>query len=109
MVEPVSISLAAVALLQPAVQSIFQAYKAYKLTEAFGGDFWEYSRKYDCQHARLEEWLQWRIPFEPQKGDRFSTAVLNQLGIMEREFKYCKALMSKPKYQPKKGIHFAPR
>ena len=96
-VEPVSITLAAIALLEPAVKGCIEAYGVYKLTKEFGHDFCEYSRKYDAQRARLEEWYNWPFYYTgtPTRSDQFIRAIDEELGAMRTNFQLCSNIILK--------------
>ena len=55
MVDPIGVSLGAIGLIQPAIQTCYQAYKLYKLTEDFGEDYRSASRKLNRQWVMLDE------------------------------------------------------
>ena len=96
-VEPVSITLAAIALLEPAVKGCIEAYGVYKLTKEFGDDFCEYSRKHNAQRARLEEWYNWPFYYTgtPTRSDHLISAIEQELGAMKIEFQHCSDIMIK--------------
>lgn len=96
-VEPVSITLAAIALLEPAVKGCIEAYGMYKLTKDFGHDFCEYSRKYDAQRARLEEWYNWPFDYTgtPARIDPFIRVIEEELGAMRTNFQLCSDIILK--------------
>ena len=95
MVEAIGTTLAVVALLEPAIKGTFEAYGLCRLTEAFGSDYGQYSRRLEGQRARLEEWSQWPVDFIPRSGDRISSIILAELGAMTIEFANCARLRTK--------------
>ena len=96
-VEPVSITLATIALLEPAVKGCIEAYGVYKLTKEFGHDFCEYSRKYDAQRARLEEWYNWPFYYTgtPSTSDPLIRVIEEELGAMKIQFQLCSEIILK--------------
>ena len=95
MAEAIGLTLSVVALVEPAVKSTIEAYGAYRLSEAFGVDFGEYSRKLEGQRARLQEWSQWPIGFVPNPENSSISVILQELAAMRIEFDSCAALRTK--------------
>ena len=95
MAEAIGMTLAVVALVEPAIKSTFEAYGVYRLTEAFGVDFGEYSRKLEGQRARLHAWSQWPIGSVPSPENNSTSVILQELAAMKVEFDNCAALRAK--------------
>ena len=91
-VEPVSITLAALALLDPAIRSVRQAYGVYKLTTAFGEHYASVQRRIDGEQARLEVALETDLATVPSKD---IIALINtHLGHLRRHFQACQDLIA---------------
>lgn len=90
-VEPVSITLSALALLDPAIRSCRQAYKMYRLGKAFGRDFDSMQRKIDGEKARLEGSLMLELSTAPDMAS--IEIVKRELGNMRDKFEACQNLI----------------
>ena len=67
MVEPVSITLAALALLDPAIQSVRKAYSVYRLTRSFGDHYISVQLRLDGEQACLETTLDTNLASKPDE------------------------------------------
>lgn len=92
MVEPVSITLAALALLDPAIKSVRKAYGAYKLTAAFGEHYIGIQRRLDGEQARLETALDTTLVSAPSEEQL--TQINAQLGQLQLHFQACQHLIA---------------
>ena len=92
MVEPVSITLAALALLDPAIRSVRMAYGVYRLTTSFGELYTSTQRKLDGEQARLEMSLDTNLASLPDK--KVLTQINDHLGHLEKHFKGCQDLIA---------------
>ena len=92
MVEPVSITLAALALLDPAIQSVRKAYGVYRLTTSFGEHYTSTQRKLDGEQARLEMSLDTNLASMPDK--KVLTQIIDHLGHLEKHFQGCQDLIA---------------
>ena len=94
--DPISLTLAAAAFVEPAIRATYQAYNLLRLSRSFGPDFKEYCRKLDGQKARLEEWSQWPIGTLLQsENDVFANVVVAELAAMQEHLGRCAAIRSK--------------
>lgn len=92
MAEPISMTLAALSMLDPAIKSVRKAYGVYKLTRAFGDQYVSVQRRLDGEIARLEVALETKLAVMPSKED---TARINvQLGHLRSHFQDCQDLIS---------------
>ena len=90
--EPISMTLAALSILDPAIKSVRKAYGVYGLTKAFGDHYTSVQRRLDGQQARLEVSLETTIAVMPS---REVTARINtQLGHLRRRFQECQDLIA---------------
>ena len=96
MADPISLTLAAAAFVEPAIRATYQAYSLIRLSRSFGPDFKEYCRKLDGQKARLEEWSQWPIGtlLHPEE-DVLPKVVVAELAAMQCSLARCAAIRSK--------------
>ena len=92
MVEPVNITLAALALLDPAIRSVRIAYGVYRLTTSFGEHYTSIQRKLDGEQARLETSLDTNLVSVPEK--KVLTQINDQLGHLEKHFRGCQDLIA---------------
>ena len=92
MAEPVSITLAALALLDPAIQSVRKAYGVYKLTTSFGEHYTSTQRKLDGEQARLETSLDTNLASIPDR--KVLTQINDHIGHLEKHFKGCQELIA---------------
>ena len=91
-VEPISLSLAVLALLDPAVKSVRKAYGVYKLSQNFGEHYVGEQRRLDAEKARLETSLELQLGQVP---DRRTIDTINaELGHMRRNFQGCQDLIA---------------
>ncbi len=96
MADPVSLTLAAAAFVEPAIRATYQAYSLLRLSRSFGPDFKEYCRKLDGQKARLEEWSNWPIGNLLQdENDKIAKVVVDELAAMRNTLARCAAIRSK--------------
>ena len=96
MADPVSLTLAAAAFIEPAIRAAMKAYGLHQLNRSFGPDFKEYCRKLDGQKARMEEWSQWPVgPILDAGSDKFPKVVLAELAAMQAELRKCAAIRVK--------------
>ena len=92
MAEPISMTLAALSMLDPAIKSVRKAYRMYKLTKAFGGQYVGVQRRLDGEIARLEIALETKLAVMPSMGnmERINT----QLGNLRIHFQGCQNLIA---------------
>src|SRR5436190_9850052 len=97
----VGTTLAVAGLLQPAFQACRDLYKIYKRTQSFGEDFEIAKRNFAIQVCRLEAVANRKLGFLKTHLDPFdennpaTTAVINQLVVLQLHFKECRRLMEK--------------
>lgn len=96
MADPISLTLAAVPIIQPLIRAAYDAIGLHRLNRSFGKDYHEYCRKLDGQKARMEEWSHWPISL-PQNDpkDNFDKQILAQLGAIVANLEICAALRRK--------------
>ena len=87
-----SITLAALALLDPAIRSVRKAYGVYRLTTSFGEHFISTQRKLDGEQARLETSLDTNLASMPDK--KVLAQINDHLGQLEKHFQGCQSLMA---------------
>ena len=92
MVEPVSVTLAALALLDPAIRSVRMAYGVYRLTLSFGEHYTSAQRKLDGEQARLETSLDTNLASIPDK--KVLTQINDHLGHLGKHFQACQDLIA---------------
>ena len=92
MVEPLSITLAALALLDPAIRSVRKAYGVYRLTTHFGEHYISTQRKLDGEQARLETSLDTNLASIPDK--KVLVQINEHLGHLEKHFQGCQDLIA---------------
>jgi hypothetical protein len=96
MAEPISLTLAAAAFVEPAIRATYQAYSLLRLSRSFGPDFKECCRKLDGQKARLEEWSNWPIgTLLHDENDTLAKVVVAELAAMQDNLVRCAAIRSK--------------
>ena len=83
-VEPVSVTLAALALLDPAIRTVRKAYGVYKLTTAFGEHYAGIQRRIDAEQARLETALRIELRYLP--SEEIIAQIKTHLGHMRKHF-----------------------
>ena len=92
MAEPISMTLAALSMLDPAIKSVRKAYGVYKLTKAFGDEYLSVQRRLDGEIARLEIALGIKLGIMPMEKD---TEQINiQLGLLREHFQGCQDLIA---------------
>lgn len=92
MVEPVSVTLAALALLDPAIRSVRKAYGVYRLTKSFGEHYTSVQRRLDGEQARLETSLDTNLASMPDK--KVLTEINEHLGHLRNNFQACQGLIA---------------
>lgn len=92
MPEPVGITLAALALLDPAIRAVRKAYGIYKLTNLFGEHYVGVQRKFDGEQARLEVALDTDLACMP-KSDVISQINVH-LGNLREHFQACQEMIA---------------
>lgn len=108
--EPVSTTLAAVALLQPFFQACERLHRGYQISQAFGHDFVVIQLALEAQHARLQQIAQRRLrmlkgheQMDPEdQNDPTISVVIRHLAAVGRSFEECNALMER--YQKKGNL-----
>ena len=92
MAEPISMTLAALSMLDPAIKSVRKAYGVYKLTKAFGDQYVSVQRRLDGEIARLEIALETKLAVMPsiENTERINT----QLGNLRIHFQGCQNLIA---------------
>ena len=96
MAEPISLTLAAAAFVEPVIRATCQAYNILRLSRSFGPDFKEYCRKLDGQKARMEEWSQWPIgTLQQSENDTLAKVVVGELAAMQENLACCAAIRNK--------------
>lgn len=105
MADPISLTLAAAAFVEPAIRATYQAYSLLRLSRSFGPDFKEYSRKLDGQKARLEEWSHWPIgTLLYDENDMLANVVIAELAAMQEKLARCAAIRSKYEIDGQAGM-----
>ena len=103
MVEPVSTTLAAVALLAPLFEACERLYRGFELTQAFGDDFVSMQLRLDTlnvqrgqiAHRRLRYVKDHqKIDFE-DKNDPVVKMAIRTLAEMKQIFEHCDKLMKR--------------
>ena len=104
MAEAIGLTLGALGILEPAIKGCLEAYSIYQLTETFGQDFLEYTRRLNGQRARLKEWSQWTLylPSVPLNDDSLVSTIHHELVAMRLEFQQCSRIMAKYSSQRKR-------
>ena len=92
MVEPISITLSALALLDPAIKSVRKAYGVYKLTSAFGEHYMGVQRRLDGEQARLENALDISLISAPSEEQL--TQIKSELGELTKHFQACQDMVA---------------
>lgn len=92
MVEPISITLSALTLLDPAIKSVRKAYGVYKLTSAFGEHYMGVQRRLDGEQARLENALDISLISAPSKEQL--TQIKTELGELAKHFQACQDIVA---------------
>ena len=96
MADPISLTLAASAFVEPAIRSVYSAYGLHRLNQSFGKDYKEYCRKLDGEKARIEEWSQWPIGFlHNGQDENLAQVVVAQLAAIKVYLTDCATLRSK--------------
>ena len=96
MADPISLTLAAAAFIEPAIRATYQAYSLLRLSRSFGPDFKTYCRKLDGQKARLEELSQWPVGNLLQaENDMLVKVIIAELAAMQENLANCAAIRSK--------------
>ena len=90
-VEPVSITLAALALLDPAIRSVRKAYGVYKLTTVFGEHYAGIQRRIDAEQARLEVAISTEL--DPLPSKEIIKQIETHLGHLRKHFQACQDLI----------------
>ena len=93
MPEPVGITLAALALLDPAIRAVRKAYGTYKLTKLFGEHYVAVQRKIDGEQGVLEAALDTDLACMP-KSDVISN-INGHLGNLREHFQACQDIVAK--------------
>ena len=91
MVEPISMTLAALSMLDPAIKSVRKAYEMYKLSKEFGKNYVSVQRRLDGEIARLEIALETTLAVMPTMEDTERINV--QLGYLIEHFRACQAMI----------------
>lgn len=91
MVEPISITLSALALLDPAIRACRSIYGTYRLTKNFGKDYRRVQLRMNGQQACLEVALHTELV----KPDERTLACINeQLGNILNHFQSCQTMVT---------------
>ena len=93
--DPLSLTVATLAIVEPAVKAVKKAYGVHKLNRSFGSDFLIFTRRLEGQKARLEEWSQWPLDEVPSRSNRIVTTLFEELASMEADFSKCALLRQK--------------
>lgn len=89
--EPVSLTLAALSLLDPAIKACRKAYGTYNLTRSFGEHYVSVQRRLEGEKARLEVALETELAFKP--GDRLCNQINTELGNLRINFQACQNMI----------------
>ena len=92
MAEPVAMTLAALAMLDPAIRTVRQAYGAYELTKHFGEHYIGVQRRLNGEKARLEVALETHLATMPESG--IITEINEHLGQMSNHFQACQDMIA---------------
>lgn len=93
MVEPISITLSALAMLDPAIKACRKAFGTYKLTKNFGKDYRTVQLRLEGQKACLETALNAELPVKPN-GNTLDD-INEQLGNIRNHFQSCQDMVAK--------------
>jgi hypothetical protein len=99
--EPISGTLAAVALLFPIYDACDRLYLGYKLTRSFGDDFDMVQFDLDCQYSRLDETSRIRLidlesPIDPNDQNHGTTkTIIRALRVIRDQLRLSNQLMEK--------------
>ena len=89
--EPVGITLASLALLDPAIKACHSAYGVYKLTREFGRHYIEAQRRLEGEKACLEVALDAELAVKPDNS--VLQSINAELGAMSENFRACNDLV----------------
>lgn len=92
MPEPIGITLAALALLDPAIKTVRKAYGIYKLTEYFGEHCVTIQRRLDGEQARLEVALETDLVSVPER--QIIEQVNAHLSHISTKFQACQDMIA---------------
>ena len=92
MVEPISITLAALAMLDPAIKACRKAYGTYKLTENFGKDYRTVQLRLEGQRACLEAAL--NAELMTKLNGNILNDINEQLGNIRKYFQSCQDMIA---------------
>src|ERR1700712_293437 len=101
MVEPVGVTLGAVALLAPIYDTCDRLYHGYRLTRAFGQDFWIVQLELEAQWCRLDVTSRKRLidlesPIRADDADFEATqTIIKVLSLIKTQFELSNKLMAK--------------
>lgn len=93
MADPISITLAVLAMLDPAIRSCRQAYGTYKLTKNFGRDYHAVQLRLNGQQACLEMALNTELMNLPDEN--ILNTITEQLGNISNHFQSCKDMFAR--------------
>ena len=104
MAEPFGLTLAAAAIVEPAIRAACKAYEMVQLNRSFGPDFKAYSRRLDGQKARMEEWSQWPIgSLINAENDKLVQVIVGDLAAIQIELTKCAAIRAKYQLDVRSG------
>lgn len=92
MVDPISITLAALAILDPAIRACRKAYGTYKLTKNFGKDYRAVQLRLNGQKARLEIAFTTELIVKPDEN--ILNDINEQLGNIRNHFQSCQDIVA---------------
>jgi hypothetical protein len=92
MVEPISITLAALAFLDPMIRAVHKAYGTYKLSKNFGDNYRTVQLRLNGQKACLELAFKTELMVKPDA--RSLDAINEQLGNIINHFQACQDMVA---------------
>lgn len=92
MVEPISMTLTALAMLDPAIKACRKAYGTYKLTKNFGEDYRAVQLRLNGQKACLEMAFNTELTIKP--NGNILNDINEQLGNISNHFQFCQDIVA---------------
>ena len=91
MVEPIGVTLTALALVDPWIKACRKAYGLYKLTRNFGAHYVAIQRRLDGEKARLETAVETQLRCTPDES--VIASINEQLANMKDHFQACQDMV----------------
>lgn len=92
MAEPISITLAALAMLDPAIRACREAFGAYRLTKNFGKDYRAVQLRLSGQQACLEMALNTELMIKPDGN--ILNGINEHIGNISNHFQSCQNMVA---------------